>query len=160
MGIVAQAFGVPCTINSNKIIAKLASQKARDFLATVYTQADVLVELGIDVEYIFEESGNPPPTLRIARSAVQWAKRNKLEKIFIVAAKPHLWRCIRDFNYAVQESKAQIEICACKEIEQYLEDEWFCLDSRQIRTCTKWDWWSRELILRLIPFCIYKRIAS
>lgn len=79
-GIVAQAFGVPHAIHSNKIIAQIASQKARELSAPVYTQLDVLVEQGIDVEYTYEQPGNPPPTLRMARGAVQWAKPQRIQK--------------------------------------------------------------------------------
>lgn len=70
-GIVAFAFGAPGRILSNRLIAGIASRKARELGATVYTQFDVLVEPEIKVEYISENPGNPPPTLRIARGAVQ-----------------------------------------------------------------------------------------
>jgi len=158
-GIVAQAFGAPYTVHSNKIIAQIASQKAQEFSAPVYTQLDVLIKEGIDVEYTYEQPGVPPPTLRMARDTVKWAKRKGFRKLWIIAAKPHLWRCIRDFTYAVQETKEQIEIHSCKEIEQYSDSVWFCTNSKQVRTRSKWNWWSRELIIKLIPFSIYKRIA-
>lgn len=158
-GIVAQAFGVPHTIHSNKIIARIASQKARELSAPVYTQLDVLVEPEIDVEYTYEQPGNPPPTLRMTRGAVQWAKNKGFKELWIVAAKPHLWRCVRDLTYAIREAGEQIEISACREIELY-SDEWFCADSEQERTRSKWNWWSRELIIKLMPLFIYKRIAS
>lgn len=159
-GIIAQAFGAPHTIHSNKIIAQIASQKAQEFSAPVYTQLDVLVEPGIDVEYTYEQPGNPPPTLRIARGAVQWAKRKGFGELWIVAAKPHLWRWVRDLTYAVWEAREQIEICVCKEIEQYSEDEWFCVDSTQARTQSRKNWQRRERILKFMPFFLYKRVAS
>ena len=158
-GIVAFAFGVPSTILSNRRIAEIASKKARELNASVYTQLDVRVEQGISVEYTKEEAGNPPPTLRIAREAVQWAKRDGLTELWVVAAKPHLWRALRDVQQAVHEAGTRIEVRACKEIEQYPEDSWFCPDSTQNRVRSSEAWNKRERILRLMPFFVYKRVA-
>lgn len=159
-GIVAFGFGVPGTTRSNRRIAQIASQKARELRAPVYTQLDVLVELGIEVKYTDEEPGSPPPTLRIARGAVQWAKRQRLTELWIVAARPHLERALRDAEQAVREAGEKIEVRACKEIEQYPEDSWFCPDSTQLRARSRISWQWREIILLLTPFCIYKHIAN
>lgn len=163
VGIVAFAFGTPESIMSNRCIAQIASQKARDLEAPVYTQLDIHVEPGIKVEYTEEKPGNPPPTLRIARGAVQWAKLLGFRELWIVAAMPHLWRAIRDVHRAVRENKAEMEIVVyvCyKEIGQYPEEEWFCPDSMQDRTCSRKAWDKREKVLKLIPFFLYKLIAS
>lgn len=160
VGIVAFAFGVPETIRSNQRIARITLQKARELNAPVYTQIDVRVWPGVEVKYTNEEPGNPPPTLRIARSAVQWAKQQRLIELWVVAAKPHLWRCVRDLTQSVREAGMQIAIRVCKEIEQFPEDEWFCSDSTQPRTRSRKDWQGRERILKLMPFFIYKRVAS
>lgn len=158
-GVIAFAFGVPGTILSNQRIAQIASRKAQELTAPIYTQLDVHVESGIEVEYTKEEPGNPPPSLRIARGAVQWAERQRFTELWVVAAKPHIWRCLRDLKYAVREARAKIEVKACKEIEQYPEDEWFCSDSIQERTRSRKNWQRRERILRLIPIFLYKLIA-
>ncbi len=157
-GIVAQAFGVPSSLLSNRLISEIASRKARELCAPVYTQVDVMVEPKIEVEFTKEQPGYPPPTLRIARGAVQWAMRRGITNLLIVAAKPHMWRCVRDLTYAVREAGAQIKVNACEEVRLY-SNEWFCVESGQKRTRTKWEWWSRELIIMLMPFFIYKRIA-
>lgn len=173
-GIVAFAFGVPETLRSNRRIAKITLRKARELNAPVYTQLDVRIPLrsgslddhieymyGINVQYMInDELGNPPPTLRIARGAVQWAKRHGLTELWIVAAKPHLWRALRDVQQAVREDEARIEVRVCKEIEQYPEDSWFCPDSTHDRVRSREAWNERERILKLIPFFIYKRVAS
>lgn len=158
-GIVAFAFGAPADILSNKLIAKIALEKAKMFNASVYTQRDILIN-GVEVEYAYEKSNNPSSTLRMARGAVDWAKRNGIEKIWIVAAKPHLWRCQRDLVQAVKESETAIKIHFFREIEDYPEDLWFCLNSTQQRTRSKKSWESREWILKLLPFNIYKLIAN
>ena len=77
-----------------------------------------------------------------------------------MAAKPHLWRALRDIQQAVREAGARIEVRACKEIEQYPEDSWFCPDSTQDRVRSREAWDKRENILKLMPFFIYKRIAN
>jgi len=159
-GVVAFAFGVPETILSNRRIAEIASKKARELNGRVYTQLDIRVEEGIPVEYTEEEPGNPPPTLRIARGAVQWAKRHGLTELWVVAAKPHLWRALRDVQQAVREAGARIEVRVCKEIEQYLEDSWFCPDSAQDRVRSRKAWDKRENIVKLMPFFVYKCVAS
>ena len=160
-GIVAFTFGIPSTLPSNRRIAQIASTKARELNnAPVYTQLLIQVEPGIPVNYTEEKLGNFPPTLRIARGAVQWAKQRKLTQLWIVAAKPHLWRALRDVRQTIRENKVQIEIHACQEIEQCPEDSWFCPDSTQERIRSRRDWNKRERILRLMPFFVYKLVAS
>lgn len=159
-GVVAFAFGAPEAILSNRRIAQIASQKMRELQGRVYTQLDVCVEKDITVDYTEEEPGNPPPTLRIARGTVRWAKQYGFTELWIVAAKPHLWRALRDFQQAVREAGEQIEVHVCNEVEQYPEDSWFCLDSTQDRTRSREAWDKRENILKLVPFFIYKCIAS
>ncbi len=157
--VVAFAFGAPDTIRSNRRIAKIASQKAREFNASIYTQLDVRIEEpGIEVIYVEEDpAGNPPTTWRIAQGVAQWAKRQGCKEILIVAAKPHLWRALRDVKQAVREAGKEIKICVCEEIEQYPEDSWFCLDSTQDRVRSKKRWDKREKIFKLMPFFIYKK---
>lgn len=158
-GIIAQAFGVPYTINSNMIISQIASQMARELNATVYTQLDILVQPGVSVVYTKEQPGNPPPTLEIARGAVEWAIQNKVEILWIAAAKPHLWRCTRDLKRAVKEAGARIKTRVCPEINEHSTDNWYCKNSAQRRTCSRLNWWSRELVLMLMPFFVYKRVV-
>lgn len=159
-GVLPFAFGVPETILSNRRIAQIASQKARELGAPVYTQLDIHIDDGIEVEFTEEQPGNPPPTLRFARGAVEWARRKNLTNLWIVAAKPHLWRCVRDLDRAIRESDAQIKIYVCEKIEQYPEDEWFCADSTQKRTQSRKNWEGRERIIKRMPFFVYKLIAS
>ncbi|MEK7086638.1 MAG: hypothetical protein AAB935_00060 [Patescibacteria group bacterium] len=158
-GIIAFAFGAPEIIWPNRRIAEIATKKAREINAPVYTQLDIRVEPGIQVEYT-EELCNPPPTLRIARGAVRWAKRHGLTELWVVAAKPHLWRALRDVQQAVREDGVRIEVRVCKEIEQYPEDSWFCPDSTQDRVRSREAWNKRERILKLMPFFVYKHVAD
>jgi hypothetical protein len=158
--VLAFAFGVPGTIRSNQQIAQIAMQYARQLEAPVYTQLDVCIETGIEVVRIAEKPGDPPPTLRIARGAIQWAIQRGFNTLWIVAAKPQLWRAIRDVTEAVREAGVKIEIHACPEIEQYPADSWFCPESTQPRVRSRKEWDNRERILKLMPFWLYRRIAK
>ena len=160
-GIVAFAFGVPWSILPNVRIAEIASELSRELEAPIYTQLDVRPDEGLVVEYTEEEPGSPPPTLRIARGAVQWAKQNGLTELWVVAAKPHLWRVLRDVREANKEVHANLGIfCRHSLIDQYLEYSWFTPNSAQEHTRSSELWNKRENILKRTPYFIYKRIAS
>ncbi len=160
IGIVAFAFGAPGTLRSNRRIAQVASLKSRELDAPIYTQRDVSFGPGFDVWFIKEEVGNPPPTFRIARGAVQWAKKEQITELWVSSAKPHLWRCLRDLKYAVREVQEQMEIHVCEDIERYQEGGWYCLGSEQGRTRSRKQWRQRERILEWMPMFIYKLVAS
>lgn len=161
-GIVAFAFGAPAKIRSNASISLIVARKAAELKAPVFTQQDVqIIRSGIEVIYVKEKPGDPPPTLRIARIAVRWAREQGIRELWIIAAGPHVWRCERDLKYAVSEVNALIKVRVCKEIKQNREiDPWYCRDSSQSRTRSFFNWWSREAILRLMPMFLYKRIAG
>jgi len=163
-GIVAFAFGVPATIFSNHCLANIALRQALRASSPIYTQADIQIEKGkgIEVCLIEEREGSPAPTLRIARGAVKWAIKKEITTLLIVAAEPHLWRCLRDVTEAIKEEKAQtqISVCACKELSCISEEKWFCSDSTQARTQSRKNWERRERILKVMPFWIYKHVAK
>ena len=163
-GIVLFAFGMPNSIQSNRQIAKVGLKIAVELDAPIYTQLDALsVEGNPRVEktcYIAEIPGNPPPTLRIARGAVRWARRKGLTKLWVVAARPHLPRILRDMGWAIHEAGEKMSILVPNEIRQYPEDSWFCANSTQTHTQSRAMWVLRDSILRFMPFALYRRIAS
>lgn len=159
-GVVAFAFGVPDSINSNVCIASIAQQQACEVEGPIYTQRDVRVKPDVEVKYTEEEPNNPPPTLRIARGAVRWAQQLGLDELWIACAKPHLWRCKRDLEFAVREAGAQITVRVCEDIERYPENEWYCLNSTQPRVRSREEWRKRERVLERMPMFLYKYIAS
>lgn len=159
-GVVALAFGVPSSIESNRVIAELAMSHARKLQAPIFTQTDVSIPAEYDVEYQQQEPDQPPPTLCIARAAVEWAVRRKINDLCVVGAKPHLWRCTRDLQFAIEERGATISIRYPEEIAHFPSTTWYCRDSTQGRTRSRWSWLKRELILMLMPMFIYKRVAS
>ncbi len=162
VGIVAFSFGAPSAIPANQHIARIARNHAIALKASIYTQPDIQInnKEGVEVLYTHQKNGNPPPTLRIARRAVQWAHQQGIKELLVVAAEPHLWRCVRDLKYASKEARMRIHIRISSEPELYPEEEWFCANSTQERTQSKKNWERQERILRHLPMFLYKRIAS
>jgi len=161
-GIIAFAFGSPAKIFSNEIIARIAAAEAKRLKGPIYTQRDIRIEFedGIAVDYTYEESNKPPSTWFICNGAVEWAKQNNFNKLIIVAAKPHLWRCMRDIKKAVQSLGVEITVKACGEIHEYPYQDWFCRESVQLRTRSKIIWTAREWIIKLMPFSFYKMLSN
>ena len=151
------AFGVPETTVPNMALAQYATTKAKANEASVYTQADiVLLDENIEVARVEESPDNPPPTLRIARGAAENARELGVDEIHVLAAKPHLWRALRDQRKAVEELGLDIEV---KPV--HIPDVgWYDKDSIQKRVRSRLAWWPRELILRFMPFALYKRVAG
>ena len=166
-GVGAFAFGVPWTIWSNQTIAWIAAKHANQNDARIFTQQDVQFgpeydKLRLDVEYLpGEDPSDPPPTLRIARWIVDRVIEEEIDKLVVVGAGPHLWRCMRDMKEAALEKGLKsLMIKPAPEISKEPEDKWFCLDSTQPRTQTKENWNKRERVLKVMPFFIYKRVAK
>lgn len=159
-GVVAFAFGVPETLPSNILIARIASQRAHELKAPVYTQLDIRLATDVDVEYTKEVIGNPPPTLRIARGAVCWARQRQLTGLWLVAARPHLGRCLRDLKRTIRQNGYNMEVLVCQNVYEYPEEFWYCPDSTQERVRSSEAWGKRERILRIMPFWLYSRVAK
>jgi len=154
--VIALAFGWPASIKPNQQIGQIASKKAREMNAPVYTQLDVEIEDGVQVYRVTETPGQPPSTLRMAREIAKWAKDRRVAVIWLVAAKPHLWRARRDLEEALAEVKWEIGVQICQEIFEYPDDSWFSPESAQARTRLEKTWKWRELILRAMPFSVYE----
>ncbi|MGE4554981.1 MAG: hypothetical protein AB7D02_02550 [Candidatus Paceibacterota bacterium] len=162
VGIIIFPFGSPSTIPPNRVLGEIGLKKAQELKkALVYTHHDISISKGgeVDVEYFEEKSNKPSTTLQMAREAVKWAKDHHLTELLVIAAKPHLWRVLRDLSLVIKESEIKIELRTLPEIEEYPEDFWFCSESTQKRTRSKIAWKTREKILRLIPKILYKKFV-
>lgn len=167
-GVVAFAFGTPSTIRSNQLISQIALVRARETgmpASPIFTQADIQFsrKLGLDVTYVEEKPGEPPPILRIARAAMQWAILKCIDDLVIVAAGPHIWRCLRDMKEAAKEIGSgglRMNICQDPLIGRWAKENWFCPDSTQLRASSEKEWRKRERILELMPFFIYRLVAK
>lgn len=157
-GVVAFAFGVPYTTQANRQIRDIVA-RAR---APIFTQQDIQFPdiWNMDVTYCEGEVGGPPPTLRIAREAVHWAIMQNIDEIMVVAAQPHLSRAMRDMRMAVREWGACILVVKSPEVGLYHEDSWYSPESTQARAKSARAFLPREYVLRLMPFWLYKKLAS
>ena len=161
--IAAFAFGVPYSVRSNRWISDFSLRESiQHNRAPIFTQADIQFsgETGIYVKYIDEEIGHPPPTLRIARWIVKEAIALRAQKIIIIAALPHVRRCLRDIKMAIRESDSSIQVLISKEITTVQEDDWFDSRGTQFRAAAKVVWVIRDALLMSMPFWIYERVAS
>ncbi len=161
--IIAFTFGAPFDIPPNMRLAGVASAESRLLGADIFTQKDLQdingMRLGGSLNFI-EEGKDPPPTLRIARWAIQEMPKT-VKCVSVVAAKPHIWRAIRDTKRALCEvGRSNVAIIVPCAISESKWSWWFCKESTQKGTQTPWNWLKREFILRIMPFWVYKKLAS
>ena len=157
-GIVVFAFGFPTGIVANQRLTEIAKQEISRDSVPVITQHEIVLD---GAEYVDTPGPEGPiPTLRLCRKAVQWAHLRGLDELVIVAAKPHLWRCIRDMKHSVREVNFNIAVYASELIHDVPPEDWFRGDSKQWYTNNRLAWYLRDTILRIMPMSIYRRIAS
>jgi len=158
--VVAFAFGTPKEIGSNWLIGRIASRKASFLSALIFTQSEVEPDSGIEVLRVSEVSGKCPTTLCVARGAAKLVCERKYSEVWVAAARPHMPRARRDMLAALREVGYQAEVRICEECLIYPDKEWFCPKSAQARTRSASNWWSREIILLVMPFFLYRLVAS
>ena len=156
-GIIVFAFGQPSTISSNLQLAHSAMHMTNTEIKNIFTQRDIVTisySIRIKIEYV-EEHEKPPSTLFIAEKSLEWAKKLGLKKVYVVAASPHEWRCLRDVKKVYSGTKIRVVLHKMPQKRSF----WYNRDSTQARTRSWLLWWPREILLRLLPFFIYKRVA-
>ena len=181
-GLIVFAFGAPGNLESNQILKSIALAFVEQYasITQIYTQeASGIVTKdfesinyakrhtnGQDKELILSiiaqsNANNHPPTLRIARWAVEKAVQAGVEHLIVIAAAPHLSRCLRDVRYALKEHK--LDVAAATEAQPILDipnDMWYSVISDQPRTRSPFQWWSREWMLLAMPMWLYAKVAG
>ncbi len=165
--VVAFAFGMPFSIPANEAVHDVACGAAHLMNATVFTQADCgimnpHVPNGVLILPQIPSANPPPPTLRIARFAAQNAKDMGITELYIVAAPPHIWRCMRDMKMAMREVGLKATLSAYGQDilqEEHSPSYWFYPEGEQYCTQYRYRWMIRDTILYCIPWWLYKRIA-
>jgi late competence protein required for DNA uptake (superfamily II DNA/RNA helicase) len=162
--IVAFAFGKPRLLVPNLVIGVICKEKSEEILkqgkdVVIFTQYDVpIFNENFEVIRPDEIMNQPPSTYLLAEKAIEWAEKNEIKKIWIVAAEPHLLRATRDITYIAEQRQQKINFRICnKEIKSY-KNCWFRRNSKQWWTQNKYKWWLREFILLLIPIFFYKKM--
>lgn len=155
--VIAFAFSTQ-KFGQNRWISETALKLAAEKNADIFTQGEFLdIPPGAKVDYVNESFEKPAPTLRIALEAVRWAEKKMVSRFFVVAAPPHLRRCLRDLKYALKLGKSEITL------DPYLpvspkEIRWFTKDTRQARTRFRFLWYLREVVIFLLPW-LYRKLA-
>lgn len=154
-GIITFAFGKPKTLEANKLIARLAIEYSKINNAPILLQKDIPIDNG-NITHVTEFEDMPPPTYTIAKDAIPWIINNNLSKVIIIAAEPHIDRCVRDVEKLLIKNSLTTEV-TCLTVENY--HGWFDKKSTQKRTQSYGSWWFREFILMNMPFVLYEKIS-
>ena len=157
-GIIAFAFGAPHNIPSNKALAEIALKKAKELDAIIFTQYDVSLDENFNVVRPNEIMNCPPTTYELSFKAIEWAKKNEIRELWIVAAPYHTFRCLRDLHYVAWEKNFKVEIKTCDEVKNFTD--WFSRKSMQWWTQSSLHWWLRELPILFTPMPLYKKMTS
>lgn len=148
--ILALAFGVGQQINYplKREVEQLANLKGYP----VYTQHDlgVILDLRPGVTLMMtHQPGEHISSLAIIEQFAQAAKVNGWKAVKLVAARQHLWRCARDLREALPEvyvDRIPVETAYLPDIQPWV--------TSPLR------WWTRESIIRILPWRLYKRLCG
>jgi hypothetical protein len=164
-GIVTFAFGSPWITDPNMLLGMLT--RTLFFYigggVPIYTQEDIREHVERQVASLTlasQEPGISPSTLRIARGAACWARKEKLSILHVVAAAPHLKRCVRDLRWALEEEGLSLNLMPHRNIRDYGPEVWFSRESTQLHTRSRFLWTIRESLLLHLPRALYERIGA
>jgi len=149
-GVAVFPFGSLPQNRSNIILGRIASKWAETNNAEVITQQKIIIRKGVETTYIDYPN---PSTIRISYEVVDWIKARNIENLCIVAANPHIARCMRDLQYLFIKTRYYPKIICPEELGDYPEYIWF-----QNKTSEK-KWKIRESILLNFPIEIYEFIT-
>jgi len=148
--ILALAFGVGQQINYplKRKVEELANLKGY----SVYTQQDLGTMLELKPEVfllIAQQSDEHISSLNVIKQFAEMAKLNGWTSVKLVAAEQHIWRCVRDVKEILPS--VYVQEIAVKTAYQPDIQPWVTSPLR---------WWIRELIIRLLPWSLYKRLCD
>jgi len=144
VGVVAFGFGEPASANPNSKIAALALMYAQGDVP-IFTDRDVSPHLRGATNTIEEiDPKRMPTTWRLAVMAIERAENYNLNKLHVVAAPCHMWRCLRDLRWAACDRGIEIEFTP-QPIEGYQYDSL----AQTMYTRAAWIWWPFELAYRI-----------
>lgn len=152
------AFGAPETLESNKRLANCAERVFKGQIIKtplIITQEDIPISvphiIAANDEKYLSSLGIIIYAKRRPEIQILWRNKKPL-KILVIAVGPHLKRCVRDVKkifpgHIVQGKSPYNDFPFCKESTQQWTRSWL-------------SWWPRELILRILPWPIYKKLAG
>lgn len=145
VGIVAFGFGEPSSANPNSNIGALASRLAHTRGATtIFTDRDVSPHLSRGETAIKEiDPKRMPTTYRLAVMAIEEAKKYELDELHVVAAPCHIWRCLRDLQWAARDCGITIKLTP-----QAIRGNQYDPVATTPYTRAAWIWWPFEIAYR------------
>lgn len=148
--ILALAFGQGWTINL-PLKWQVEKMVAQTQGSEIYTQHDLGVILNMPVQIlgIAQQRGKYMSTLAVIEQFAQMAKMLGYSHVKLIAAKQHMWRCYRDLKKVlptVAIERVPVEVPYTPDTQTWV--------SSPLR------WWFREIILRLLPWKIYKLLCG
>lgn len=165
--IAAFAFGAPADIAPNRAIARRAESLGHQMGLTIFAQFDVAEDITNHKNLVFldecEERG--VSTFWLAEKLrddfflylpwVELAPSAPPPRLLVVAAPPHIERCVRDLRHVGFGAESDTGLA-----DTYPSAFWFCPESAQWRTRSQRFWWPREYILRWLPWRLYKWVST
>ncbi len=147
IGVVAFGFGEPASANPNPRIGECASKLAsKKDVGVIVTDRDVFPHLSCgEIKVVQIDPSRVPTTYRLAGRAVKEAMKQRLATLHVVAAPCHMWRCLRDLGWAVQDQGSVLKLVA-----QPIEGYQYGLDATTPYTRSAWIWWPFEIAYRVV----------
>ena len=146
--VLAMAFGTGKAINQpiKKQVEEMVALKGYD----VFTQPDLAEILELKAGHLFlaNQYGNHMSTLALIKQFVFMAKVYDWKSVRLIAARQHIWRCARDLRHLAPEMHVQLYPVTV----EYGPDT-------QLWVRSSIGWWAREIVIRLLPWPIYKKIC-
>lgn len=148
--ILALAFGVGCPINYpiKKEVERLANLKGYP----IFTQQDLgsTLELTLKVPLTMAyQFGDDISSLAVIRQFAHFVKLNGWTNVTLIAARQQIWRCARDLRRLLPKVY----------IHEIPVDTGYIPDIQR-RVTSPLIWWSRELVVRALPWPLYQRLCG
>lgn len=154
--VVVVAFAFSKNGLSNLSIAKRATELARSWEAPIFTQKDVARYIPQKSSlFTASEDNGYLSTFGIVRQLTDLAKKAGWTRVIVVAAPSHEGRCIRDIKkmgFGVMHDYVLRLL--------YPKSHWYHRQDRQFWVRNPLIWWAREIVLRILPWSTYRRIAA